>query len=93
MTGSERTGTLPGLISGAFLFAGGMLVFIFARKLAAFNDKVVRSFPESIRNFYQNTASMGHPYDSDFWIKYNQIGGIIVAAVGALAMALAVTHH
>ena len=76
---------MPSLGLSAFLFICGMLILIFARQLSSFNNKLVNSFPDPIRAFYQNTASMGHPYDSDFWIRYNRIGGIILAAVGAIA--------
>ena len=70
------------------IFSIGMCCCIFASKLAAFNNALVLAMPGWLREFYQRTISMGHPFDSSFWVQWNRIGGGIAAVVGVIGMVL-----
>ena len=64
----------------------GTLCSVLAPQLAAFNNRLVQNMPDGIRQFYQGTFSMGHSFDSSFWIGWNRIGGAVVAGIGTAGL-------
>ncbi len=77
---------MVGIIAfGAFISLCGILFVLFSPQLAAFNSRLINKMPDRMRSVYQ-TASMGHPYDSEFWVRYNRIGGAVVIGLGCVVM-------
>ncbi len=65
------------------------LVAVFAEPVGRFNEDLVYVLPHSVRRTYRK-MSLGKPYDSPMWIRYNRIGG---TCLGLLLLVAIVAIH
>lgn len=69
--------------------ATAWLVAVFAEPVGRFNEDLVYVLPYSVRRTYRR-MSLGKPYDSPTWIRYNRVGGTIAGLI--LLITLVMIH-